>query len=426
MWNQSSASSIQWLYLLIPLGAILPTLFLVSPILLSGDSALLQTNSTGEFVLNGKMKIRFNFIQGFTRLPRGIANESMLSVNQSSTSALTTELFTSHAPCFNSSSCSHSNNSNVTEVTATKSTTQTTTMPITSITTVNDTRTEPRVDAKYHSNRSLHLLYSTVALLFFILAIFYSKLAIRDKQINPFSTKNLNPLPLLTIKPHRIVTQPNTQASLFSNRSSLTLVFLLLFVFFFLLSGIESSCNYLGMISKFSRRHCLLLQFCYLSGRLLDLSINYAWFCSNKPTGLISIKFLILLRLILLSLLSLLHLFSHFDHFLFFGIGFLLASLSNSILSWIERHFYSTQILLRMILFMIISSESIFPLILFHQMEIFIPIVFSIVLCILLGIFLIILYLNQKREEDRSYGLLSTSMGTQSPDQSDNEASNFQ
>jgi hypothetical protein len=284
------------------------------------------------------------------------------------------------------------------------------------------------MDWIFHLMTSIDYLYLLLALLFFILGIFYSKQAIRGERVTSSSIEHLNPLSLIITKPYRIVVNPNIQISLFSDRLSLALFVLILF-FYFILSGIESSCNYLtysfGIELKFSQTKSLLLQICYLSGRLIDLSITYTCFSFNKQTDQIPTKFFILLRLIILFLFSYFNLFQHVYHFLFFFIGFLLASLSNLILSWIEHHFCLNDFLLRMILATIIISESIFPIILFHHLKYFLQIFLLISFCVLIILFLSILYLTQKWQDNRSYRLLSTSMETELQENSENEDSKF-
>jgi hypothetical protein len=319
---------------------------------------------------------------------------------------------------------------NETKVNYSKGSNNSTTISI--LTTTSQTRTinrtsTPTTNHKMNSMTSIHYLYLFLALLFFILSIFYSKLAIQRERITSFSIKNLNPLSLIIIKPYQIMSNPNIQISFFSDRLSFALLVLIL-VFYFILSGIENSCYYLtysfGIALKLSKTKSLLLQLCYLSGRLIDLSIIYIWLSFNKQTDRIPLKFFIFLRLIILFLLAFFHLFQHFYYFLFFSIGFLLASLSILVLSWLEHHFCLNDILLRMILCTIIISESILPIILFHHLKHF-EIFFLIALCLLMILFVNILYFTQKWQEDRSYRLLSTTMEIESEENDDNDDSKF-
>ncbi|CAF3913863.1 unnamed protein product, partial [Rotaria sp. Silwood1] len=167
----------------------------------------------------------------------------------------------------------------------------------------------------------------------------------QNEKINLLSIKNLNPLSLLFIQPHRIINNLNKQISLLADYSSFKFIFLLI-LFYFILSGIEHSCIYLiylfGKNFHLSEYQCLLFQFYYLFGRLIDILINYIWFLLNKyfnktQTDFISIKFLIFIRLIILTLICFFNLFHQIYYFVFFSIGFFLTSLSSLILYWIER-----------------------------------------------------------------------------------------
>jgi len=270
----------------------------------------------------------------------------------------------------------------------------------------------------FHSITYIHFFYLILALSFLVLGIFYSILAIRGEGINSSSIKNLNPLSLIFMQPYRIVNNPNT-----SNRLSFKFIVLII-LFYFILSGIESSCNYLtysfGINLKLSKTKSLFLQFCYLLGRLIDIIINYGWFLLDKKRDIISIKFLIFFRLIILFLICFLNLFQHIFNLLFFSIGFFLTSLSNLILYWIERNFGFNERFLRIILFTIIISESIFPIFLFYNIDYFIHFYLLIALCLLMILFLIISYASNKYSGNRLYRLLPTSMEMESQDNVDN------
>ncbi|CAF1081117.1 unnamed protein product [Rotaria sp. Silwood1] len=270
----------------------------------------------------------------------------------------------------------------------------------------------------FHSMTLIDLLYLCISLLFFLLGILYSILAMQNEKINLLSIKNLNPLSLLFIQPHRIINNLNKQISLLSDYSSFKFIFLLI-LFYFILSGIEHSCIYLiylfGKNFHLSEYQCLLFQFYYLFGRLIDILINYIWFLLNKyfnktQTDFISIKFLIFIRLIILTLICFFNLFHQIYYFVFFSIGFFLTSLSSLILYWIERDLSLNELLLRIILYTIIISEIIFPIFIFYNIEYFLQFYLLISLCLLTFFFMIIIYSSKKWQRNRSYRLLPESM----------------
>lgn len=269
-----------------------------------------------------------------------------------------------------------------------------------------------KIRSFFHSITSIHLLYLFLAVSFFFLGIFYSILAMRGEGMNSVLITNLNPLSLLFLKPHRIVNNLNTQISLLSDPSSLKFVFVVL-LFYFILSGIESSCTYLtylyGIEFQLTKTKSLVLQFSYFFGRLIDILINYGWFLLNKQqSDLISIKFLILIRLIVLSVICFLNFYHQILYFLFFSIGILLTSLSSLILYWIERDLSLNETLIRLILYTIIISEMIFPIFFFYKMKYFLQYYLFIGLCLLIILFIIILYSSKKWQRNRSYRLLPT------------------
>jgi hypothetical protein len=130
----------------------------------------------------------------------------------------------------------------------------------------------------------------------------------------------------------------------------------------------------------------------------------------KKQSNFISLKALILIRLILLSIICFSNIFQQITYFLFFSIGFFLTSLSSLILYWIERDLYLNEILIRMILFAIIISEMIFPIFLFYKIEYFVQFYLFIGLSLLIGLFLIILYISKKSQKNRFYRLLPTAI----------------
>lgn len=274
----------------------------------------------------------------------------------------------------------------------------------------------------------IDLVYLFISLLFFFLAITYSVLAMKGETMPFSSMTNLNPLSLLFIQPHRIVNNSNKQISLLSDRSSFRFVFLLA-LFYFILSGIENSCTYLtylfGRKIQLSERNSLLFQICYLCGRLIDILINHTWFLVNKhrknQSDFISIKSLILFRLLILFLICFSSLFHEkLYYFVFFSIGFFLTSLSSLILYWIERDLSLNELLLRIILFTILISEIIFPVIVFYKIEYFLQYYLLIGLCLLMILFVIILYSSKKWQRNRLYRLLPTSMELDEIDAEDN------
>ncbi|CAF3964625.1 unnamed protein product [Rotaria sp. Silwood2] len=304
--------------------------------------------------------------------------------------------------------------------------------------------------AKIHSFFSsitlIHLIYLLIAFLFFLLGISYSTLAMRGEGINASSTKpmNLNPLSLLFGNSHRTI---NNSISLLSDRSSLKFV-LLLTIFYFIMTGIESSCIYLtylfGSELKFQSYQCLLMQFLFifgiLLGRLIDILMDYGCFLFNTRITnrtkkqsdkfhLISIKFCILIRLILLflicSTLSFSHLFQdnsttkssipsiRMFYFIFFFMGLLIASLPTLILFWIERDLSLNDSLIRFILITITISEIIFPSFLFYTVKhVVLSYVFYLFIgsCLLLILFISILYTSKKWQRKQLYRILPTSM----------------
>ncbi|CAF1066838.1 unnamed protein product [Rotaria sordida] len=301
----------------------------------------------------------------------------------------------------------------------------------------------------FNSITSINLIYLLIALLFFLLGIIYSTLAMRGEGINTSSTKsiNLNPLSLLFGNSHRTINNSNKSISLLSDSSSLKFV-LLLIVFYFIMIGIESSCIYLtylfGIELKFQSYQCLIIQFLFIFGlvlgRLIDILMNYGCFLFNTRITnrtkkqsdkfhLISIKFCILIRLILLllicSTLSFSHLFQdnstttssipsiRMFYFIFLFIGLLIASLPTLILYWIERDLSLNDSLKRFILITITISEIIVPSFLFYTIKhVVLSYVFYLFIgsCLLLILFMFILYTSKKWQRKQLYRILPTSM----------------
>ncbi|CAF1406387.1 unnamed protein product [Adineta ricciae] len=283
----------------------------------------------------------------------------------------------------------------------------------------------------FQSITSIHYIHLLLTGLFFILGIFYSILAIRGESMNSLSGTNFNPLGLLCMKPYLIIYNSNNHTSVLSNLSSLIFA-ILLCLFYFFLSGIETLCIYLtylfGIESNLSESHSLILQLCYLSGRFLDLFINYVWLLldryKKKSSNMLPMKVHILLRLIILFVICLTNLYYRRLYFLFFSIGFLLMSLSSLVLTWIERDLCLSEIFSRLILFTIIVSEMIFPRLFFDKIEYLIEFYLLIGLALLMCLFLMILYVSRKWQRHPMYRLVSMSMNSndmESQENSDNE-----
>ncbi|CAM2699286.1 unnamed protein product [Rotaria socialis] len=296
----------------------------------------------------------------------------------------------------------------------------------------------------------VHLIYLFIAFLFFILGISYSTLAMRGDGVNSTTSTqkiNLNPLSLLFGNAHRTINTSNRSVSLLSDRASLKFVVLLV-AFYFIMTGIESSSIYLtylfGRELKFEENQCLLIQFLFflglLLGRLIDILMDYGCFLFNTRITnrtkkqsdkfhLISIKFCILIRLIILfllcSTLSFSHLFQENSstksfipsirllYFIFFLIGLLLASLPTLILFWIERDLSLNDSLIRFILITITISDVVFPSFLFYTIKhVVLSYLFYLFIgsCLLLILFVCILYTSKHWQKKQLYRILPTSM----------------
>ena len=301
----------------------------------------------------------------------------------------------------------------------------------------------------FHSITSINLIYLFLAFIFFILGIFYSTLAMRGEGSTPPSTKpmTINPLSLFFGNSHRTLNNSNNRLSLFSDRASLKFVFLLV-LFYFLIAGIESSCMYLiylfGIELKFQANQSLTIQFLFflglLLGRLIDILMDYGCFLFNTRITnrtkkqsdkfhLISIKFCILIRLIFLvilcSTLSFSHLFQqnsptktfipsiNMFYLIFFLIGLLIASIPTLILFWIERDLSLNDSLIRIIFITITLSEILFPSFVFYTIQhLVLSYLFYLFIgsCLLLLLFIFILYTSKKWQRKRLYRILPTSI----------------
>lgn len=299
----------------------------------------------------------------------------------------------------------------------------------------------------FHSITLVYLIYLFTAFLFFILGVSYSILAMRGEGANPKDKINLNPLSLLFGNTHRTTNSSNITISLLADRASLKFVLLLL-LFYFVMVGIESSCIYLtysfGVELKFEKNQCLLIQFLFLFGlllgRFIDILMEYGCFLFNTRITsrtkkqsdkfhLVSIKFCIIIRLILLflmcSTLSFSHLFQDNSssqssipsiklfYVTFFLIGVLLASLPTLVLFWIERDLSLNESLIRFILITITLSDILFPSFLFYTIK-HVPLSYLFYLfigsCLLLVLFIFILYTSRNWQRKQLYRILPTSM----------------
>lgn len=291
----------------------------------------------------------------------------------------------------------------------------------------------------FQSITLINLIYFFLAFIFFLLGIFYSTLAMRGEGNN--SSSNINPLSLFFGNSSRTINNSN-RLSLLSDHASLKFV-LILMLFYFLLSGFENSCIYLtylfGIELKFQEEQCLTIQFLFflglLLGRLIDILMDYGCFLFNtritnrtkkqsEKFHLISIKFCILIRLIFLFLICSTLNFSYLFHqentltkssiqmfyLIYFLIGLLIASLPTLILFWIERDLSLNESLLKIILITITISEIIFPSFLFSIRKHGILSYLFIGSCLLLILFLFILYTSKKWQRKRLYRILPTSI----------------
>ncbi|CAF1411422.1 unnamed protein product [Adineta steineri] len=383
---------------------------------------------------------------------------------------ITTTTATTTLPTTSTTTLPSTSSSTTTVTTTTTTTTSTTTSTSTTTTTTTTTHHKKpsmaesetddldenlfykKIRSFFQSLTLIHFIYLFLAFTFFLLGIFYSTLAMRGEGINTTSSKPtyLNPLTLLFGNSHRTTNNSNTQISLLSDRSSLKFVFLLL-LFYFLLAGIEYSCIYLtysfGMKLNFSEHQSLIIQFLFflglLLGRLIDIFMDYGCFLFNTRITnrtkkqsdkfhLISIKFCILIRLMLLfilcSTLSFSHLFQENSsppaanssipsiqmfYFIFFFIGVLIASIPTLILVWIERDLSLNDSLIQMIFITITISEMIFPSFLFYIIKhVVLSYLFYLFLgsCLLLILFIFILYISKKWQRKKLYRILPTSM----------------
>jgi hypothetical protein len=304
----------------------------------------------------------------------------------------------------------------------------------------------------FHSITSINLIYLFLAFTFFLLGIFYSTLAMRGEGTTNTSSStkstNINSFSLLFGNSQRTMTNSNNRLSLFSDRASLKFV-LLLTLFYFIMAGIENSCIYLtylfGIELKFEKHQSLTLQFLFflglLLGRSIDILMDYGCFLFNTRITnrtkkqsdkfhLISIKFCILIRLILLfilcSTLSFSHLFQENSpttkssipsiqmfYLIFFLIGLLIASLPTLILFWIERDLSLNDSLIRILSITITISEMILPSFLFYTMKhVVLSYLFYLFIgsCLLVILFLFILFTSKKWQRKRLYRILPTSI----------------
>ncbi|CAF3958662.1 unnamed protein product, partial [Rotaria magnacalcarata] len=468
VWPQPTVSSIRWLHLLIALGAILSTLMLL-PSTFSTDkdtSSIINTTQSlrpHREIFNNNTELLFNLstsksicLDSFCCYDQNNRNQTFICQESDRNNSIdcqnilsscrTALLNICNMPCridrICTSNCSiefmspTTNKSSIIPVTVSQTSTSHHNKPQTAESDNDDLSQNYfylKIRSSLHSITLIDLIYLFISLLFFLLAITYSIFAMKGETMGLLSMANLNPLSLLFIQPHRIVNNSNRQISLLSDRSSIKFVFLLV-LFYFTLSGIENSCTYLtylfGRRIQLSERNSLVFQICYLCGRLIDILINHTWFLVNKylkkQSELISIKSLIFFRLLILFLICVSSLFHKIlYYFVFFSIGFFLTSLPSLILYWIERDLSLNELLLRVILYTMLISEIMFPVIIFYKIEYFLQYYLLIGLCLLMILFIMMLYSSKKWQRNRLYRLLPTSMKLDEVDaenDTDNEA----
>ncbi|CAF2107753.1 unnamed protein product [Rotaria magnacalcarata] len=468
VWPQPTVSSIRWLHLLIALGAILSTLMLL-PSTFSTDkdtSSIINTTQSlrpHREIFNNNTELLFNLstsksicLDSFCCYDQNNRNQTFICQESDRNNSIdcqnilsscrTALLNICNMPCridrICTSNCSiefmspTTNKSSIIPVTVSQTSTSHHNKPQTAESDNDDLSQNYfylKIRSSLHSITLIDLIYLFISLLFFLLAITYSIFAMKGETMGLLSMANLNPLSLLFIQPHRIVNNSNRQISLLSDRSSIKFVFLLV-LFYFTLSGIENSCTYLtylfGRRIQLSERNSLVFQICYLCGRLIDILINHTWFLVNKylkkQSELISIKSLIFFRLLILFLICVSSLFHKIlYYFVFFSIGFFLTSLPSLILYWIERDLSLNELLLRVILYTMLISEIMFPVIIFYKIEYFLQYYLLIGLCLLMILFIMMLYSSKKWQRNRLYRLLPTSMeldGVDAENDTDNEA----
>lgn len=259
----------------------------------------------------------------------------------------------------------------------------------------------------YLSMRWIHVIYLVLALGFFLLATFYSVLAIRGEDVHLSTPVQLHPLALFVL-------QPPSKAQSSSGGSSWPLVALSI-LFYFILAGMESSLTYLSYLfaleRRFSERWSLLVQLLYLTGRLLDIVVDSTWLFFKLRSDYLSLKISILLRLIALFLLCFLHLLDGYlpVSLLFLALGYLLNSISRLVLQWIVRDFHPDEFFLRLIFFVFVLSESICPVSLFSHVGRLVSVDFTGASAVLIVLLLIMVYRSQKWQSNRVYRLLSPS-----------------
>lgn len=389
--------------------------------------------------------------------------EAAIAASQTTTGALTTTTTSTTTMM-----------TTTTATTLTTTTTTTTTTVVTTTTTTTTTATTPtthrnkpsmaesnkddlsenlflkKMHMFFSSITLIHFIYLFIALCFFLLAIFYSVLAIQGEGMHNTSKSSITSSwrHILFGHSHRSTSNHNSQLSLFADRASWKFVSVLL-CFYFLLAGLEQCGVYLtyifGMELKYLENRSLVLQFLFLLGllfgRLIDIAMEYGCFLFNTRITnrtkkqsdrfhLISIKFCILIRLIVLlvicSTLSFSHLFRdntnttssfipslQMFYFIFFLIGLLIASLPVLVLVWIERDLSLNDSLVRLILMVMTLGEIIFPAFLLYIIKhMVLSYVFYLFLgsCALFALFIGILYSGKRWQRKKLYRILPTSM----------------
>jgi len=255
-----------------------------------------------------------------------------------------------------------------------------------------------------------------VAVVFFILAIFYLKFAFYDEKINLPQMKSCYPLSFVFV---RVSNTANHQFDHLPLRAIFSIL-----GFYFILFGIQYSCSYLttllGKSMNLNETTSLLLQLSYFLGQLIDILIHYLWFSISNQINITTLSYTILIRIILLSCLSLLNIFQHYDHLLLFSISFLLTSVTSLFLYWIERSSSVNENLLRLIFFVSILSESIFPTIFFSLIQYLLQYYLLTALCLL-----IILFRLSKMWQDKPMYSLSPAIAATTDIDFENENDNL-
>ncbi|CAF0786224.1 unnamed protein product [Didymodactylos carnosus] len=309
----------------------------------------------------------------------------------------------------------------------------------------------------FHSIHSIQVLYLFLSLCFFLLGILYSILAMRGTDaVSGISQQQpaYRQSPTSNFFTSFFVRQSSRQRQnispsnslLFADNSSLKFISTLI-LFYFFLSSIEHSSIYLtylfGIQLSQTQLSSLLIQFSFFIGlflgRLFDIFIEYGCYLfytrvitrAKKQSNhfhSISLKCCILICLFLLFIVSSTLTFSHLFkqtttdnglpskrvlYLTFFLIGFIIALLSNLILTWLEQDLTLNDRLIKIIVLTMTTSEILFPSLIYYTMRKYIlSFIFYLFLSSLLSlvIFVFLLYSSKKWQRKRLYRILPTSM----------------